>query len=218
VLIILWPSADGGFNIYGLASIASAFLVAVVMVLIRKLSQVDRPITILSYQAVGVGLLMFVPMLWFWKTPSLWQAGLLVLIGVIAAVGQFINILALRAGETSALAPLDFTGVRGPAGADGFRRVAGKPGVPGRRRDRWRGAVHAAPGKANFAAGGDCARLRGPIKGNRQRSLTSRTQSRNRYAADHHAELTILDGGMSRGGKNPHLRPFHRLAVAISAG
>jgi drug/metabolite transporter (DMT)-like permease len=88
VLIILWPSADGGFNIYGLASIASA---------------------ILSYQAVGVGLLMFVPMLWFWKTPTLWEAGLLVLIGVIAAVGQFINILALRAGETSALAPLDFT-------------------------------------------------------------------------------------------------------------
>jgi drug/metabolite transporter (DMT)-like permease len=69
VLIILWPSADGGFNIYGLASIASAFLVAVVMVLIRKLSKVDRPVTILSYQAVGVGLLMFVPMLWFWKTP-----------------------------------------------------------------------------------------------------------------------------------------------------
>ena len=109
VLIILWPSGDSGLNIYGLASIASAFLVAMVMVLIRKLSQVDRPITILSYQAIGVGVLMFVPMLWFWKTPTLWEAGLLVLIGVIAAVGQFINILALRAGETSALAPLDFT-------------------------------------------------------------------------------------------------------------
>jgi drug/metabolite transporter (DMT)-like permease len=109
VLIILWPTGESGCNIYGLASIASAFLVAVVMVLIRKLSQVDRPVTILSYQAIGVGLMMFVPMLWFWKTPSLWEAGLLVLIGVIAAVGQFINILALRAGETSALAPLDFT-------------------------------------------------------------------------------------------------------------
>ncbi len=79
------------------------------MVLIRKLAQVDRPVTILSYQAIGVGLLMFVPMLWFWKTPSLWEAGLLVLIGAVAAAGQYINILALRAGEASALAPLDFT-------------------------------------------------------------------------------------------------------------
>jgi drug/metabolite transporter (DMT)-like permease len=108
-LIILWPEGGGGFNIYQLASIASACLVALVMVLIRKLAQIDRPVTILSYQAMGVGLLMFGPMLWFWKTPSLWEAGLLVLIGAVSAAGQYINILALRAGEASALAPLDFT-------------------------------------------------------------------------------------------------------------
>ena len=109
VLIILWPEAGSGSGIYRLASIASACLVALVMVLIRKLTQVDRPVTILSYQAMGVGLLMFGPMLWFWKTPTPWEAGLLVLIGVVAAAGQYINILALRAGEASALAPLDFT-------------------------------------------------------------------------------------------------------------
>jgi len=109
VLLILWPSGEGGFNIYGLASITSACLVALVMVLIRKLTHVDRPVTILSYQAIGVGLLMLAPMLWFWKTPTLEEAGLLVLIGAVSAAGQFINILALRAGEASALAPLDFT-------------------------------------------------------------------------------------------------------------
>ncbi len=109
VAIILWPEAGGGSDIYRLASIASACLVALVMVLIRKLAQVDRPVTILSYQAMGVGLLMFVPMLWFWKTPSPWEAGLLLLIGAVAAAGQYVNILALRAGEASALAPLDFT-------------------------------------------------------------------------------------------------------------
>jgi len=113
VLIILWPEvgggAENGSGIYRLASIASACLVALVMVLIRKLAQVDRPVTILSYQAMGVGLLMFVPMLWFWRTPTPWEAGLLVLIGAVAALGQYINILALRAGETSALASLDFT-------------------------------------------------------------------------------------------------------------
>ncbi|MHA1530291.1 MAG: DMT family transporter [Alphaproteobacteria bacterium] len=117
VLIILWPEIGGevgggagqGSGIYRLASISSACLVALVMVLIRKLAQVDRPVTILSYQAMGVGLLMFVPMLWFWKTPTPWEAGLLVLIGAVAALGQYINILALRAGEASALASLDFT-------------------------------------------------------------------------------------------------------------
>ncbi|MCH8952321.1 MAG: EamA/RhaT family transporter, partial [Proteobacteria bacterium] len=38
-----------------------------------------------------------------------WEAGLLVLIGVLAAAGQYVNILALRAAEAGALAPLDFT-------------------------------------------------------------------------------------------------------------
>ena len=113
VAIILWPGlgagAEHGSGIYRMASITSACLVALVMVLIRKLTRVDRPVTILSYQAIGVGLLMFAPMLWFWKTPTPWEAGLLVLIGAVAAVGQYVNILALRAGETSALAPLDFT-------------------------------------------------------------------------------------------------------------
>jgi drug/metabolite transporter (DMT)-like permease len=107
-LIILWPSGEGGLNIYGLASIASACMVALVMVLIRKLSQVDKPLTILSFQAIGVGLLMFVPMLWFWQTPTLREAGLLALIGGFAVAGQYINILALKAAETSSLAPLDF--------------------------------------------------------------------------------------------------------------
>jgi drug/metabolite transporter (DMT)-like permease len=109
VLIVLWPTGEGGFNIYGAASITSACMVAMVMVLIRKLSQFDQPVTILSYQAVGVGLLMFGPMLWFWKTPTPWEVGLMILIGVISAAGQYINILALRAAETSALAPLDFS-------------------------------------------------------------------------------------------------------------
>jgi drug/metabolite transporter (DMT)-like permease len=109
VLIILWPAGDGMLDLYHLASLASACLVALVMVLIRMLSQIDRPLTILSYQAIGVGLLMFAPAMWFWQTPTWAEAGLMVLIGTIAVVGQYVNILALRAGETGALAPLDFT-------------------------------------------------------------------------------------------------------------
>lgn len=109
VLVILWPQGGGEFSLWGLASIGSAAMVALVMVLVRRLTRVDRPVTILTWQAVGVGLLMFVPMLFFWQTPTLFECGLLLAIGLISAAGQFMNILALRAGEASALAPLDFT-------------------------------------------------------------------------------------------------------------
>lgn len=109
VLVVLWPREGGEFSLYGLASIGSAGLVAMVLVLIRRLAQVDRPVTILAWQAIGVGVLMFVPMLFFWQTPTPAEAALLLAIGLVSAAGQYINILALRAGEASALAPLDFS-------------------------------------------------------------------------------------------------------------
>ncbi len=109
VLVILWPRDGGEFSLYGLLSIGSAAMVSMVMVLVRLLTRVDRPVTILSWQAIGVGALMFVPMLFFWKTPTPTEWALLLAIGLVSAAGQFMNILALRAGEASALAPLDFT-------------------------------------------------------------------------------------------------------------
>lgn len=108
-MVILWPHGQTHVSLYGLASVVSAAMVALVMVLVRKLTRVDRPVTIMSYQAIGVGTLMFLPMLYFWRTPTLGEAFLLFAIGVVSACGQFMNILALRAGEASALAPLDFT-------------------------------------------------------------------------------------------------------------
>lgn len=109
VLIVAWPTEGTAFNIYGLMAIGSAALVGVVMVSIRLLSQVDEPITILSYQAIGVGLLMLPGTIWFWQTPTLEELGLLLAIGALAVCGQYINILGLRAGEASAVAPLDYS-------------------------------------------------------------------------------------------------------------
>lgn len=109
VVIVAWPSGEAALNGYAVYAVASAFFVAIVMVLIRKLSQVDAPITILSYQAIGIGLLMLGPTIYYWKTPTLEEWGLLIAIGVCSAIGQTFNILGLRAGEASAVAPLDYT-------------------------------------------------------------------------------------------------------------
>jgi len=109
VLIVAWPQPGETFNIYTAAALASALCVGVVMVLIRKLSQVDKPVTILSFQALGVGLLMLPFTILYWKTPTLEEVALLIAIGVVSALGQMCNIFSLRAGEASAVAPLDYT-------------------------------------------------------------------------------------------------------------
>lgn len=108
VIIIAWPADGASFNIYSLMAIGSAMAVAVVMITLRQLAQVDRPVTILAYQAIGVGLMMLPPTIYFWTTPTLVEIGLLILIGILTSIGQLCNIQGFKAGEASAIAPLDY--------------------------------------------------------------------------------------------------------------
>ncbi len=108
VMIILRPGADTGIDLYAGLAVLSAACAGVVMIVIRKLSQHERPVTILTYQAVFVGLIMLPIALYNWKTPTLWELGLLVIVGMVSWAGQMCNIRAFRAGEASALAALDY--------------------------------------------------------------------------------------------------------------
>jgi len=87
-----WGSLPGNLR-GGVWFLAGAAILTVMMALIK-----------LAGQSLHV-----TEMLFFRQMTTLWEAGLLVLIGAFAAAGQYLNILALRAGEASALASLDFT-------------------------------------------------------------------------------------------------------------
>jgi drug/metabolite transporter (DMT)-like permease len=109
VLIIVWPEQGSSISLWHLMALASATCVSLVMIVIRILAQTDRPVTIMTYQAVGVGVLMIPPLFWVWKTPEGVEWLLLLAIGVISAAAQYLNILAMKAGEASAMAPLEYT-------------------------------------------------------------------------------------------------------------
>ncbi len=109
VVIIVWPEPGTTLSVWHLAAIASATCVSLVFIIIRVLAQIDRPVTILTYQAVGVGALMIVPTIWFWQMPTTHEWLLLLGIGVLSAVAQYWNILAMKAAEASAMAPLEYT-------------------------------------------------------------------------------------------------------------
>lgn len=113
VVIMITPE-DGwhtfsGFNIWSLAALASAACAGLVMVIIRRLSQVDQAITILSYQAIFVGLLMIVPTILLWVTPTLEEWLWLGLLGLVSVIAQAANIRAYKAGEATAVSSIDYT-------------------------------------------------------------------------------------------------------------
>lgn len=109
VLLMLNPGGGGFVNTYALLAIAGSASAGMVMIILRKLTKTDAPVTILTYQAVFVGLLMAIPAYLAWQTPTVEQWILMVLIGVVSWAAQLSNIKAFRAGEATAIASLDYS-------------------------------------------------------------------------------------------------------------
>lgn len=107
VLIMLQPGTDG-FNIYGLYAVIAAACAGFVMVIIRLMARTEDPITILAWQAIGVGLAMIVPAIYYWQWPTLTEWILLLAMGAVSYFAQFANITAYKYGEASLLASLDY--------------------------------------------------------------------------------------------------------------
>ncbi|MTH97778.1 DMT family transporter [Roseibium sp. RKSG952] len=109
ILIMLKPNAAGFVNPYALLALGSAITGSLVLITVKVLTRTDPPITILTYQAIFVGLIMAVPAYLTWTPPTLEQWGLLALIGAVSWAAQMSNIRAFRSGEASAIASLDYT-------------------------------------------------------------------------------------------------------------
>ena len=107
VIIMLQPGTDN-FSVYGLACVTGAAGAAAVMILLRILSRSDSPNTIMTYGALGVGVVMIIPGIIFWQQPTPFEWLLLVVVGVVSYYGQKLNIFAYKHGEASLLASLDY--------------------------------------------------------------------------------------------------------------
>ncbi|WP_209014975.1 DMT family transporter [Roseibium limicola] len=109
VLLMLNPGGEGLVDPNALLAIIGAAAAGLVSIIIRFLTRTDSPTTILTYQAVCVGILMTGPAIYTWSTPTLEEWGLLAAVGIVSWAGQMSNIRAFRAGEATAIASLDYS-------------------------------------------------------------------------------------------------------------
>ena len=107
VMVMLQPGT-AEFSIYSLASLAGAAGAAAVMIVLRVLSQVDSADTIMTWSALGIGLFMAIPGIYYWQPPTGVEWGLLAVLVVVSYFGQRCNIFAFKYGEASLLASLDY--------------------------------------------------------------------------------------------------------------
>lgn len=107
VAVMMQPGTES-FSIYGVMALIGAAGAGMVMVIIRLLSRSEKPITILSWQAVGVGVATVIPAIYFWQWPTPAEWMLAIGLGIVSYVAQFSNIMAYKWGEASLLASLDY--------------------------------------------------------------------------------------------------------------
>ena len=108
VLLVVQPSFNDNEFIYILSGLLGAAGASVAIVCIRKLSQTESRLILMTYQAVFVGLIAFIPSLLHWHSPSSSELVLLLLVGVLSAAAQWIGISAYKCAEANIVANVDY--------------------------------------------------------------------------------------------------------------
>lgn len=107
VWIVLRPGTSD-FDLTGLLALAAGTVHALYLLTTRRLSGSAPALVTLAYTAVVGAVVMSVVTLFYWQTPSPADFGLMVLLGLFAAVGHLLVILAFDLAPASLLAPVGY--------------------------------------------------------------------------------------------------------------
>lgn len=109
VVVVLRPGLNGLIDVKALIPLLGAAGAAVAITVVRRLSQTETTATLLIFQSVFVGVLAGVPLLWLWVPPDLVGWLILITMGVLATLGQWIGVRALRLGEASVVGNMEYS-------------------------------------------------------------------------------------------------------------
>ncbi|HET6196327.1 MAG TPA: DMT family transporter [Acetobacteraceae bacterium] len=107
VLVMVRPGA-GSLQPGALVALTNALTVALSILLVKRLSDSETPLMILTQFAIWSTLLLALPAIWVWRWPDAWGWTLAVGVAASATVGQYFWVQAFKAGEMSAVAPFEY--------------------------------------------------------------------------------------------------------------
>jgi len=110
IILILKPG-KGIFQPVAFIGLASGILAALAMVSIRRMSVSEPTSRIVFYFTASGTLFSAVPLVWAWQTPAPRIWGLLLLVGLLAAVGQFLLTKGYSLAPASQVGPFTYANV-----------------------------------------------------------------------------------------------------------
>lgn len=107
VAIMLRPG--GEVEVATFVALFGALLVAIITIILKKLTVSEKPETLLFYFGLISSLLALGPAIVFWRSPSNQELLLMMLLGACGASGQYCMIRGFKIGEATALMPFDYS-------------------------------------------------------------------------------------------------------------
>ena len=112
VLLVARPGS-GVLGWTALLPLLTAMLLAVYMIMTKVISSRDDTAATNCYSTALGALIQSLVVPFFWQTPTLYQWGLMILMGSAGAIGHFLMIKAFFSAEASVLAPFTYAQVVG---------------------------------------------------------------------------------------------------------
>ena len=107
MLIILRPGIEA-VSPGALLAIANAITIAITVLIVKKLTTTEKPITIVAYMALLQTPMALIPALFYWEWPSLITWTWLFCLAGAGTIGHLMYTKAIQLVEVSQLQPIDF--------------------------------------------------------------------------------------------------------------
>ena len=107
VLVMVRPG-DANFDWALAAALGNGFLTAWVAIVLKQLSRTERPETMVFYFGFFSALMMALPAILNWTTPSAFDWAILIGASLLGTFGQSCTVRGWAVGEASALAPIGY--------------------------------------------------------------------------------------------------------------
>ncbi len=91
-----------------LSILFSSMCWALALIIVKRISQWDSVVCIVSWNAILLTVFSLGPALYVWQTPEAGQLGWLILIGTLATAGHLAMTTAFKLGDASVIFPVDF--------------------------------------------------------------------------------------------------------------
>lgn len=107
-VVVMMRPGQGSIDPAVYVALTGAFFVALVTIQVKRLLSTEHPATLIFYSTGIATLVTAVPAIAVWQTPEPRELLLLLIAGMLGTIGQSLGIRALQAGDSTAVAPIDY--------------------------------------------------------------------------------------------------------------